>query len=93
MKPNAFTYSALIEAYGRKGLVTNAESAFGTMKKQGILPNVVAYNALLKVFVTAGRLNDAFDHVDEMERGGKKPDVITFGTLIDACSKARDVER
>ncbi|MBA0639844.1 hypothetical protein Goklo_022848, partial [Gossypium klotzschianum] len=44
IKPNVVTYSILIDALCKQGMISKAEDIVGIMTKQGIKPNVVTYD-------------------------------------------------
>ena len=50
IEPNAFTYAALISAYGKGGKWEEAKQLFRDMTDRGIEANVVTVNALMAAF-------------------------------------------
>ena len=45
LKPNVVTYSALIDAHGKKGELHMAVEFYETMKRNRLKPDVVTYNS------------------------------------------------
>ncbi|KAE8702749.1 hypothetical protein F3Y22_tig00110482pilonHSYRG00836 [Hibiscus syriacus] len=59
IEPNVVTYSILVDANCKKGMVSIAEDIVETMRKEGIEPNVVTYNTLMKGMCQSGRISVA----------------------------------
>jgi pentatricopeptide repeat domain-containing protein 1 len=53
--PNEHTYSALIDGYGKHGMVDKAERALHDMLKAGIAMNLVAFTSIIDAYGTAKR--------------------------------------
>jgi len=47
LKPNAVSYTPIIDALGKRGRLREALSVLDDMRKAGVTPNVVSYTALL----------------------------------------------
>lgn len=86
---NHESYTALVSAYSRTGLLHQAFSLLEQMKvTPGCKPDVFTYSILIKSCLQVF----AFDHVQtllsDMAEQGVKPNTITYNTLIDAYGKA-----
>ncbi|KAH1047008.1 hypothetical protein J1N35_037792 [Gossypium stocksii] len=63
IEPDVVTYSILVDAYCKEGMVSEANDVVGTMIKQGIEPDVVTYNILVDVHCREGMVSEAEDIV------------------------------
>ncbi|CAA7388393.1 unnamed protein product [Spirodela intermedia] len=84
-----YAYSALISAYARSGLSSEALKLFETMKAVGLRPNSVTYNTVIDACGKGGedlqRMTQIFR---EMLSNGVRPDKVTFNSLLAGCSRA-----
>lgn len=55
VSPNEHTYSALIDGYGKLGMVEKAEAVLDEMIKASIKMNVVAYTSIINAYGSAKR--------------------------------------
>ncbi|XP_059298815.1 pentatricopeptide repeat-containing protein At2g22410, mitochondrial-like [Lycium ferocissimum] len=72
--------NTLIDAYGRRGLVSLAEEVFAKMEER----NVVSWNAMIMGYAKAEDLRDARDLFDKMP----KRDVISWTSMITGYCQA-----
>ncbi|MBA0696250.1 hypothetical protein Goari_002822 [Gossypium aridum] len=54
IEPDVVTYSILVDAYCKKGVISKAEDIVDSMKKLGIEPDVVTYNILVNAHCKEG---------------------------------------
>ena len=84
-----YAYSALISAYARSGLFSEALKLFESMKSIGLRPNSVTYNTVIDAMGKGGedlqRMTQIFK---EMVKNGVRPDKVTFNSLLAGCSRA-----
>lgn len=91
-----YTYTALVNAYGKGRMFEEALAVFNHMKEcpePNCQPNAVTCNALIDALVKAGRYDQAIETFMDMRNGtnglehGCKPNVITYNILIDALCR------
>uniref|UniRef100_M8CP85 Smr domain-containing protein n=1 Tax=Aegilops tauschii TaxID=37682 RepID=M8CP85_AEGTA len=88
-----FAYSALISAYARSGLATEAMGVLESMKGAGLRPTTVTYNAVIDACGKGGvDLRFTLGYFRQMLRDGLCPDRKTFNSLLSACSRAGHLE-
>lgn len=90
-KPNAFCYSALLDALGRAHRTEEARNLFIEMVSQAEV-GTVAVNTFLKVLAKADSIDEAFDVLSLMKDRGLVPDNHTLCTMLHACSRARKLD-
>ncbi|CAI5971836.1 unnamed protein product [Closterium sp. NIES-65] len=81
-KPDVFSYTALIAAYGKGGQVEEVRETYQTMLEQGCFPNLFTFNILLDIYGKNKLFADVAWVMDELATSGIKPDVVTWNTLI-----------
>ncbi|KAG0619548.1 hypothetical protein M758_4G147100 [Ceratodon purpureus] len=91
-----YTYTALVNAYGKAKMFKEALAVFNYMKEctePNCQPNTVTCNALIDALVKGGRYDQAVETFFDMRDGtnglehGCKPNVVTYNVLIDALCK------
>ncbi|PKA51558.1 Pentatricopeptide repeat-containing protein [Apostasia shenzhenica] len=88
-----YAYSALISAYARSGMSTEAMSVLSSMKASGIRPNIISYNSVIDACGKGGvDLEITVRIFREMLRNGICPDRKTFNSLLAGCSRAGRLE-
>ncbi|GMP49933.1 hypothetical protein CsSME_00016744 [Camellia sinensis var. sinensis] len=83
-----FVSSALIDMYGKCGLLDHSIQVFEEIE----YPTEFAWNLLVNVFAQHGWGKDAMKTFDKMIVNGVKPNAITFISLLNGCSHAGLVE-
>lgn len=88
-----FAHSALISAYARSGLATEAMGVLESMKGAGLRPTTVSYNAVIDACGKGGvDLRFTLGYFRQMLQDGLCPDRKTFNSLLAACSRAGHLE-
>nr|CAB3466172.1 unnamed protein product [Digitaria exilis] len=88
-----FAHSALISAYARSGLATEAMGVLESMKAAGLRPTTVSYNAVIDACGKGGvDLRFTLGYFRQMLQDGLCPDRKTFNSLLAACSRAGHLE-
>ncbi|GJN34786.1 hypothetical protein PR202_gb23482 [Eleusine coracana subsp. coracana] len=88
-----FAHSALISAYARSGLATEAMGVLESMKTAGLRPTTVSYNAVIDACGKGGvDLRFTLGYFRQMLQDGLCPDRKTFNSLLAACSRAGHLE-
>lgn len=88
-----YAYSALISAYARNGLSSEAMSILSLMKASGVRPNNISYNAVIDACGKGGvDLEVTVGFYREMLQNGICPDRKTFNSLLAGCSHAGRLE-
>lgn len=86
---NHETYTALVSAYSRSGLLDQAFALLNKMKvTDGCQPDVYTYSILIKSCLQVFAFDKVQLLLSDMESQGIKPNTITYNTLIDAYGKA-----
>ncbi|KAI4354358.1 hypothetical protein L6164_003228 [Bauhinia variegata] len=88
--PNRESYTALLSAYGRSGLLEKAFSLLAEMKRTpNCHPDVQTYSILIKSCLQVFAFDKVHYLQSDMETQGIKPNTVTYNTLIDAYGKAK----
>lgn len=84
------TYTALLSAYGRSGLLDRAFSLLEEMKSTpGCHPDVQTYSILIKSCLQVFAFDKVQSLLSDMDACGIKPNTVTYNTLIDAYGKSK----
>ena len=73
---------ALIDMYGKCGLIPEAEDVFDKL----LMRDTVAWNALLASYVEHQRCEDVFKCLESMQIDGVVQDSVTFVCILKACA-------
>ena len=95
IESDVFLQSALIEMYGKCGLVKKAWQVFrlaGTEVTRERSRDVVLWTSMLGVYGRNGHYEEVIDLYNEMLVEGIKPDGIAFLTVISACGRTGQVQ-
>ncbi|XP_020581196.1 pentatricopeptide repeat-containing protein At2g31400, chloroplastic [Phalaenopsis equestris] len=88
-----YAYSALISAYARNGLSSEAVSVLTLMKASGVRPNNISYNAVIDACGKGGvDFEVTVGFYREMLQDGILPDRKTFNSLLAGCSHVGRLE-
>ncbi|XP_077224480.1 pentatricopeptide repeat (PPR) superfamily protein [Tasmannia lanceolata] len=86
---NHESYTALVSAYSRSGLLDRAFSLLEHMKKTpGCNPDVFTYSILIKSCLHIFAFDKVQTLLVDMKSQGIQPNTVTYNTLIDAYGKA-----
>lgn len=104
VKPNAYSFTALIDTFANAGMPTQAEEWFEEMEaryeqcgEDDVKPNVRSFNAVINAWAKshqssapqrAEALLDRMDQLYAMGNVDAKPNNVNFNTVIDAWSKS-----
>lgn len=84
------SYTALLSAYSRSGLLDKAFSILNEMKNSpDCQPDVHTYSILIKSCLQVFAFNKAQTLLSDMVTRGIKPNTVTYNTFIDAYGKAK----
>ncbi|KAL2609873.1 hypothetical protein R1flu_028446 [Riccia fluitans] len=95
-KPDQYTFTAMLNAYGKAKMYNEALAVFTYMKDaqdQECKPNTVTCNAMIDALVKGGEYELAVKLFMDMREGKKgletncSPNIITYNILIDALCK------
>ncbi|KAK7272818.1 hypothetical protein RIF29_13858 [Crotalaria pallida] len=91
IEENIFVGSALVDMYGKCGIVENAEQVFSEMPER----NLVTWNAMISGYAHQGNVDMALCLFEEMTLGncGITPSYVTLVSVLSACSRSGAVER
>ncbi|XP_020961938.1 pentatricopeptide repeat-containing protein At4g39530 isoform X2 [Arachis ipaensis] len=95
IESDVFLQSALIEMYGKCGMVKKAWQVFGlagTEVKKERSRDVVLWTSMLGVYGRNGHYKEVIALYNEMLVEGIKPDGIAFLTVISACGRTGQVQ-
>lgn len=86
------SYTALLSAYSRSGLLDKAFSLLEEMKNTpSCQPDVQTYSILIKSCLQVFAFDKIQSLLSDMTNRGIKPNTVTYNTLIDAYGKARKI--
>lgn len=93
MKPNTFSYTALISALARVGDWQRAEVYFQEMKQIArtdttVSPNRVTFSSMISVYDKANKFDMAMKTYKEQLDSNIQPDLITYASILTACQRA-----
>lgn len=95
VKPNAYSYSALIFALGNGGMWEEALAAFEEMKLAAktdpqCQPSLISYSSAISACEKGHRADLAIDLYHAMVGEGIRPDRVVFLSLLEACIQEGD---
>ncbi|XP_068653486.1 pentatricopeptide repeat-containing protein At3g24000, mitochondrial-like [Aristolochia californica] len=87
---NLVVGTALVDAYGKAGMVSDARRAF-----DGLLPqaNIVGWNSVMAAYAQHGDAGPVLELFNEMQVRGLSPDELTFLALLTALSNSGAVQQ
>ncbi|KAG0491714.1 hypothetical protein HPP92_005112 [Vanilla planifolia] len=91
IEPNSVVGTALVDAYGKAGLVSDAHREFDELLFAS-RANLVTWNAVLSAYAQHGDAETIKQLFDEMLARKLKPDEYTFLSILTACSNAGSVD-
>ncbi|KOM42282.1 hypothetical protein LR48_Vigan04g248000 [Vigna angularis] len=95
VESDVFLQSALIEMYGKCGLVKKARQVLDLdgmeIRKEGRSRDIVLYTSMLGVYGRNGHYKEVIDLFDWMWMEGIRADGISFLTVISACGRTGQV--
>ena len=79
LEPDVVSYTTLIDACAKKGLVEEAEHWLAQMLERGeIKADVVAYTAVISAHANQGKVDGALKWLSEMRKNGVEANLVTF---------------
>ncbi|KAI9472440.1 MAG: hypothetical protein EXX96DRAFT_597388 [Benjaminiella poitrasii] len=91
IKPNSYTYAALMESYAKAGDIEGTENIFN-LSKTKYRPNTYAYNALLYVYTKQNEMEKVLDTYKRMSKAYVPANEFTYGILMNFYSRRKDVK-
>lgn len=88
---DAFLFSALVEMYGKCGLVGKARLIFESARKEVRRRDVVLWTSMLNAYGRNGRFDDVIRAFEEMLVEGIEPDEIALLVVLSACARSGQV--
>ncbi|CAK9153072.1 unnamed protein product [Ilex paraguariensis] len=92
LRPNDFTWNALIAGYARKGLCDGAFALFSRMSEEGLPPDLVTWNAMISGLVQGQCAVEALEVFRDMLIAGIKPNHVTVTGLLPACALMNSIQ-
>ncbi|XP_059633236.1 putative pentatricopeptide repeat-containing protein At3g11460, mitochondrial [Cornus florida] len=90
IRPNSFTFTAVLTACRHSGLVEEGRKHFESMTKDySLVPGVEQFACMVDLLGRAGRLVEAYEFIENMPT---EPDVDVLGALLGACRIHSNVE-
>ena len=83
-----FMGTALIDFYGKYGLLNAATNVFNQM----IVKEICTWNAMISALSSNGRDKEALDLFESLKMEGLQPNEVTFVAVLTACARGRLVE-
>ena len=85
---NVYSFTALINAYGRNGQHEASLHLLARMKRENVTPNLITYNTVINASAKGGlEWEGLLGLFAQMRHEGIQPDIITYNTLLSACSR------
>ncbi|KAL2632836.1 hypothetical protein R1flu_004315 [Riccia fluitans] len=91
VKPDMYTYRALIDACAQQGDASKASAVFREIIRSGNKPNVYVYNSLMNVH--AGDTEIVWKLYEDMRRVRLEPDLTTYNIMLKSCSVSKCADR
>jgi len=101
LRPNAYTYNALINCFARRGMADKAEEYLAIVRGlPGVKVDAVTYNSVINAHATSrrnkrGGADRALELLDEMKSSDDddadaavRPDSITYGSVVKCLTNA-----
>ena len=97
LRPNAYTYNALINCFARRGMTDKAEHYLEVVQSlPGVQADAVTYNSVINAHATSRRgkrdgADRALELLEEMKSSDNRnvqPDAITYGSVIKCLTNA-----
>ena len=90
VKPNMYSYTALISALARVGDWKLAEKYFSEMTARAetdpsVAPNCVTFSSMISVYEKAGKFDLAIQLYERQIKAKIQPDLITYMSVLGAC--------
>ena len=89
MKPNEITFTGILSACSRAGLVDEGRKYFDKIEEYGLEPRIQHYGCMVDLFGKAGRLVEAYDIIKSMKL---EPNVILWSSFLSACKVHKQFE-
>eukprot|EP00752_Nemacystus_decipiens_P009836 g8774.t2 len=93
LKPDEYTYAAMMRAAGLNGFWEESLSMLEEMETEGVRPNLVVYNTLIASLLKGDQNDKANAMLKRMRDGGVPPDVTTYTTILSGCKRDVDWKR
>uniref|UniRef100_A0A0C3THG8 Pentacotripeptide-repeat region of PRORP domain-containing protein n=1 Tax=Guillardia theta (strain CCMP2712) TaxID=905079 RepID=A0A0C3THG8_GUITC len=93
LKPDKYTYNAVIGSCAKGGLYEQAVRLIRDMQNEGIEPDEVTYNAVIGSFAKVFIVRETLPHVECRAGKGLQPDVLTYNALITALANGGETDR
>ncbi|CAM9498192.1 unnamed protein product [Ectocarpus sp. 12 AP-2014] len=93
LKPDEYTYAAMMRASGIDGSWEESWSMLLEMERAGVRPNRVVYNTLIASLLKGEQIEKADEILNRMREGGVPPDVTTYTTVMSGCKRESDWRR
>ncbi|KAH7434782.1 hypothetical protein KP509_06G034400 [Ceratopteris richardii] len=87
MLPDVVISTALVNMYGKCGVLEKSQEVFESMPFR----NIVTWNAIIAVHAQHGCSRKAFQYFNKMQSEGMIPDKITFVSMFDACTRVPSI--
>ncbi|CAH1445567.1 unnamed protein product [Lactuca virosa] len=91
-QPDTLTYNIIMYAKYRLGRLDQFHSLFDEMGRNGFPPDLHTFNILLHIYGRANKPAEAVVHLSMMKEAGIEPNVLHFTNLIDALSRAGNMD-
>jgi pentatricopeptide repeat protein len=95
VRPNMYSYTALISALARVGDWESAEKYFAEMNELSktdptVTPNRVTFSSMISAYEKAKKYDSAIAMYEQQLEAKIQPDLITYLSVIGACQASRD---
>merc|ERR1740121_715252 len=93
VQPNAYSFSALINAFAKAGEVDAASSHLKKMEKARVPGDVVVYSGVLDACAKANDMDKAVAIFRQMRVAGIRPNVVAYASLARPFAHAGDWQK
>ncbi|KAI3942920.1 hypothetical protein MKW92_046066 [Papaver armeniacum] len=93
IKPNIFTYNALINGFIKMGKFEEVNEILELIDNEGLSKNVTTYTLLINKFITEGNVEEAEKVFAEMLERKIEPDIRVYTSMISGNCKTGNMKR
>jgi leucine-rich PPR motif-containing protein len=88
LKPNIYTYGALMHGFAKTKSYRQALAYLDRMTAEGIIPNQIVFTSAMEACAEAGKYKEALAVMNKIHALGLKPDVTMINSAVKACCLA-----
>ncbi|CAI9105662.1 OLC1v1004640C1 [Oldenlandia corymbosa var. corymbosa] len=89
LDPDVVTYTRMITALCKEGLLEEANEVFIQMEANGCLANEITYNAIIRVLIKGDKYDDAAVYLQEMRSKGFVLNLSNSSDVLNIISRKK----